>query len=250
LVHGRGPGTRNGWPHPPRRPPPHDQASILLPVPCLYLPVVPSPLLFDLDGTIIDSIELIVQSAEYAYAGREGPAPTRAEWLALIGTPLAPMLRRWAHDEADVKFLWDRYRDFQIANHDRLVTPYPGVVDLITRLHARGHPMAIVSSKLEIGIRRSLDYIGITHCFGAIIGIDATEKHKPEPEPVLLALERLGVRAEDAWFIGDSPYDVMAGQAAGVRTIGVLTGPYDRASMLQAKPLHLVEVLTDVEPLI
>lgn len=207
-------------------------------------------LLFDLDGTVVDSIELIIQAAEHAYDGRDGPRPTRPEWMALIGTPLAPMLRRWAVDEADVKFLWDRYRAFQLEHHDRLVSPYPGAVDLIRRLHARGHAMAIVSSKLELGIRRSLDFIGVTDCFGALIGIEATEKHKPEPEPVLLALERLGVRAADAWFIGDSPYDVLAGHAAGVRTIGVLTGPYDRAAMEQARPTHVVHALTEIEPLI
>ena len=207
-------------------------------------------LLFDLDGTVVDSIELIVQAAEHAYDGREGPRPTRAEWLALIGTPLRPMLRRWAHDEDDVKFLWDRYRAFQLEHHDRLVSAYPGVVDLIRRLHARGHAMAIVSSKIEAGIRRSLDYVGITDCFGALIGIEATEKHKPEPEPVLLALERLGASAGNAWFIGDSPHDIMAGHAAGVRTIGVLSGPYDRDVMERAKPTHVVEALTEIEPLL
>lgn len=207
-------------------------------------------LLFDLDGTIVDSIELIVQAAEHAFDGRDGPRPTRAEWVALIGTPLAPMLRRWAHDEADVKFLWDRYRAFQVEHHDRLVAAYPGAVELMHRLHARGHAMAIVSSKLEAGIRRSLDYVGVTQCFGALIGIEATQKHKPEPEPVLLALERLGAPAHDAWFIGDSPYDVLAGHAAGVRTIGVLSGPYDRAAMQQAQPTHLVERLVEIETLL
>jgi pyrophosphatase PpaX len=207
-------------------------------------------LLFDLDGTVVDSIELIVQAAVFAFDGREGPRPSREEWVALIGTPLAPMLRRWAHDEDDVKFLWERYREFQIAHHDRLVSAYPGVVDLIRRLHNRGHAMAIVSSKLESGIRRSLDYVGLTECFSALIGIDATEKHKPNPEPVLLALERLGANANHAWFIGDSPHDIYAGHAAGVRTIGVLSGPYDRASLESAKPTHLVEVLTDIEPIL
>lgn len=208
------------------------------------------PLLFDLDGTVVDSIELIVKAAEFAFDGREGPRPTRAEWLALIGTPLAPMLRRWAHDEDDVKFLWDRYRAYQVEHHDRLVQPYPGAVDLIRRLHARGHAMAIVSSKLESGIRRSLDFCALTECFSALIGIEATEKHKPEPEPVLLALERLGATAGDAWFIGDSPHDMYAGGAAGVRTIGVLTGPYDRAAVALAEPTHIVDRLIDIEPLL
>lgn len=209
-----------------------------------------SALLFDLDGTVVDSIELIVRAAEYAYDGREGPRPTRAEWMALIGTPLAPMLRRWARDEVDVTFLWDRYREFQVAHHDRLVTAYPGVVPLVRRLHARGHRLAIVSSKLEAGIRRSLDFIEITDCFATLIGIDSTVKHKPDPEPVLLALDRLGVLPGDAWFIGDSPHDVHAGRAAGVRTIGVLTGPYDRAALEASAPTHIVAALADIEALV
>ena len=209
-----------------------------------------STLLFDLDGTVIDSIELIVQGAEYAYDGRPGPRPTRAEWMSLIGTPLAPMLRRWALNEDDVSFLLTRYREFQFEHHDRLVTPYPDVVALIRRLHERGHAMAIVSSKLEAGIRRSIDYIGLADCFGTLVGIDATEKHKPEPEPVLLALERLGASAADAWFIGDSPFDILAGRAAGVRTIGVLTGPSDRAALEAAQPTHIVQALAEIEGLV
>jgi pyrophosphatase PpaX len=210
----------------------------------------PAALLFDLDGTLVDSIEMIVQAADYAFSGREGPRPTRPEWLALLGTPLGPMLRRWAHDEDDVKFLWDRYRAFQLEHHDRLVAPYPGVVDVIRRLHARGHALAIVSSRVEAGIRRSLNLIGITECFTVIIGLEATDKHKPEPEPVLMALERLGADAASSWFIGDAPFDIQAGNAAGVRTIGVLTGPYDRATIEQVAPTHVVDVLADIERLV
>lgn len=242
-------GLVSPTPHSTRPPAQNPRPPPSAPVP--YLHVVSTPvLLFDLDGTLVDSIELIVQAAVHAFDGREGPRPTREEWVALIGTPLAPMLRRWAHDDDDVKFLWDRYRAYQVEHHDRLVSAYPGAVELIRRLHARGHKMAIVSSKIEAGIRRSLDYVGITDCFGALIGIEATEKHKPEPEPVLLALERLGASASDAWFIGDSPYDVLAGRMAGVRTIGVLSGPYDRTAMEQAEPTHLVETLTAIEPLL
>jgi pyrophosphatase PpaX len=210
----------------------------------------PAPLLFDLDGTIVDSIELIVQAAEYAFDGRRGARPTRAEWEALIGTPLDLMLRRWALDEDDLKMLWARYREFQVEHHDRLVTPYPGAVDLIKRLHARGHPMAIVSSKFEPGILRNLEFIGVTHCFPVLIGLEATVKHKPEPEPVLEALVRLGASADEAWFIGDSPHDVHSGRAAGVRTIGVMSGPYDRAALQAAQPNHIVGALTDIEALI
>ena len=154
-------------------------------------------LLFDMDGTLLDSIGLIVESAVYAFDGREGPRPTRDEWQALIGTPLDAMLARWATDAADAAFLKGRYRHFQITNHDGFVRLYDGVDETLRALHAAGHPLAIVSSKLDEGIRRSMDYFRLTPLFDAIVGIDHTTRHKPHPEPVEFALARLGVRELD-----------------------------------------------------
>src|SRR5690349_2009124 len=88
-------------------------------------------ILFDMDGTLIDSIELIVSGMVHAYDGRDGPRPTREEWQALIGTPLDQMLAKWSLGPDDVEFLRARYREFQFANHDRLVTIYPGVEETL-----------------------------------------------------------------------------------------------------------------------
>lgn len=202
--------------------------------------------LFDMDGTLLDSIELIVESAVYAYDGRDGPRPTRAEWQALIGTPLDSMLARWALDDADVEFLRGRYRTFQLGHHDQLVRLYDGADALVRTLHARGHPMAVVSSKHERGIRRSMDHFGLTPLFDALVGIEATAHHKPHPEPVLHALGRLGVDATQAVFVGDSPHDVEAAHAAGVPVIAVTWGAYSPAELARAEPTAWVDLRDDL----
>jgi pyrophosphatase PpaX len=206
--------------------------------------------LFDLDGTLIDSIALLVASMEHAFAGREVRPPVD-EWVAAIGTPLDAMLRRWARDDEDVLALRARYRDHQWANHDTMTSAYPGTVETVRALHAAGHPLAVVTSKLEVGARRSLDFLGIAECFTAVVGIDATERHKPEPEPVRFALERLGgVPPDRALFVGDSTHDMHAGNAAGVVTAAALWGPFSRAQLETARPRHWLSSMHEVRPLV
>ena len=210
----------------------------------------PVAILFDLDGTLIDSIGLIVGAMEYAFADRARRPPVD-EWKAAIGTPLDGMLRTWAADEADVLLLRDRYREYQHARHDAMTTAYPGVVETVRALSAAGHPLAVVTSKMEAGARRSLKFIGVEECFRAVIGIDATVKHKPEPEPVWLALERLGgVTRERSIFVGDSTHDMNAGRAAGVITAAATWGPFSREQLATAAPTHWLDRMDELPALV
>lgn len=205
--------------------------------------------LFDLDGTLVDSIGLLVKSMEYAYEGRVR-RPTISEWVQLIGTPLDDMLGRWAENAADVDLLKARYREHQIAKHDAMTTAYPGTVETIRVLHAAGHPLAVVTSKLEVGARRSLKFIGVEECFATVVGIDHTAKHKPDPAPVVHALSVLGVGASEAVFIGDSTHDMRAGRAAQVRTAAALWGPYSRAELEPTEPDFWLSGMDEVAPLV
>ncbi len=203
-------------------------------------------LLFDLDGTLIDSIGLLVASMEYAYEGRDRRPPVD-EWVAAIGTPLDAMLRRWAIDDDDVHLLKARYREFQFANHDAMTTAYPGVVETVRALHAEGHALAIVTSKLAVGATKSLEFIGIADCFAAVVGLESTKTHKPGPEPVLHALDRLGgMSPARALFVGDSTHDMHAGRAAGVTTAAALWGPFSRAQLETAHPDHWLSSFPEV----
>ena len=209
----------------------------------------PHAVLFDLDGTLVDSIGLLVASMEFAFEGRTRRPPVD-EWVAMIGTPLDAMLSHWAEGPEDMLSLRARYREFQIANHDAMTTAYPGAVETVRELHARGFPLAIVTSKLEAGARRSLKYVGIEECFAAVVGIDHTERHKPDPEPVLHALTLLGTPTSRAVFIGDSTHDMHAGRAAGVTTAAALWGPYDRAQLESTAPDHWLSQMSEIGPLV
>ena len=184
-------------------------------------------ILFDLDGTLIDSIELILGSKRHAFTGFAGRAPSDEEWRARIGRPLLTMLREYA-DEAEADRLLHRFRAYQLEHHDRLVRPYDGIVETVRRLADAGHPMALVTSKGDRLAEKALVHVGLDQLIPTIVGCDTCMNHKPHPEPVERALALLGVPAGRALFVGDSPHDVESGRAAGVTTVGVTWGAFTR----------------------
>jgi pyrophosphatase PpaX len=201
----------------------------------------PRAVLFDLDGTLVDTIELLLSSMRHAFAEHSGPSPTTAEWVAGIGTPLATQLRVFAADEADLQRLTERYRSFQRAHHDRLTRCYDGVLDTVRQLSERGHPLAVVTSKANDIANRSIAHVGLASYFPIVVGVESTSRHKPDPEPVRFALGQLGVPASAAVFVGDSPHDIAAGNAAGVVTIAALWGAFSRTALERAAPDHMLD---------
>ncbi len=193
----------------------------------------PIAVLFDLDGTVIDSIELIVNSARSAFAKLNQEWPSDATWKAGIGTLLRAQFDDYVTDDVSTDDFLLAYREYQFANHDRLVRSYQGIAEVVAALALRDHPLAIVTSKRDDLARRGLQLVGLLDAFATVVGCDSTLRHKPDPEPVLLALDRLGYQPDQAVFIGDSVHDIEAGNAAGVTTIGVLWGPFTRAQLEQ-----------------
>ena len=190
--------------------------------------------LFDLDGTLIDSIELILGSARHAFTGFAGRSPSDEEWRAGIGRPLQAVLREYASDDAEAERLLQRYRAYQLEHHDRLVRPYEGIVDVVRDLAEAGHPMALVTSKADWLAERALVHVGLDRLIPTVVGCDTCTNHKPHPEPVERALALLGAPADGALFVGDSPHDVESGRAAGVGTVGVAWGAFSRAELERA----------------
>lgn len=188
-------------------------------------------LLFDLDGTLIDSIELILGSARHAFADAAGRRPTDDEWRAGIGRPLQYTIREWTDSDAEADRVLLRYREYQREHHDRLVRAYDGVVDTLHELAAEGHLIALVTSKAGWLAEQGLTLVGLADIIPVIVGCDTCTNHKPHPEPVERALALLGVSANDAVFVGDSPHDIHSGRAAGVYTIGVSWGAFSAEEM-------------------
>jgi pyrophosphatase PpaX len=209
-------------------------------------PARPAAVLFDLDGTLIDSIDLILKSAQYAFLKCGLTAPTDQEWLTGVGRPLPTMFRQFSAGDAQVETLIAAYREFQMANHDTLVQGYPGVPEMLGTLAADGHPLAIVTSKTTTLAARGLAHLGLDKYFGTIVGMDSSTRHKPDPEPVLIALDRLSYEAGEAWFVGDSVHDMESGNAAGVSTIGALWGPFGAGDLAPSKPRFMAQRAADV----
>lgn len=214
------------------------------------MPDHPVTVLFDLDGTLIDSIELIMDAARHAFASRTGPSPTDAEFMAGIGQPLLTQFGPYVESPAEMEHLIAEYRRYQLANHDRQTTLYDGVAEIIDTLRSQGHRLGIVTSKMDAIARRSLRHVGLESHFEVLVGCDATTRHKPDPEPVLFALERMGSTPDQAVFIGDSPFDIQSGNGAGVRTIAVTWGAFSRDTLMAASPSYVLERPHDIPPLV
>lgn len=203
-------------------------------------------ILFDLDGTLIDSIELILNSARHAFQKLERECPSDEEWLTGVGIPLVTMFDRYARDEADRAALIAAYREYQMEHHDRLVRCYDEVVDTVVELRRRGHELGIVTSKSEYLALRALNQVGLSRHVDTIVGCDASTRHKPDPEPVRIALHRLGCAPAEAIFVGDSIHDILAGNAAGVRSAAALWGPFGRPDLEPGNPSIWLERISDL----
>ncbi|MGE0351745.1 MAG: HAD-IA family hydrolase [Gemmatimonadales bacterium] len=207
-------------------------------------------LLFDLDGTLIDSIRLIIESYHHTLSAHGLPAQTDEIWLRGIGTPLRNQLGPFCTESVTIETLIATYREYNILHHDGLVKPYPGVVTMIRAVRARGLRTGLVTSKNRAGALRGLRLAGIEDAFDTLVCADEVENPKPHPEPVLKALTHLQSRPETAVFIGDSVHDMESGRAAGVRTAAVLWGPFRREHLSETRPAWWLERPEDVLDLI
>ena len=200
-------------------------------------------LLFDLDGTLIDSIRLILDSFHHTLRAHGKPPQSDGELLVHIGTPLITHLGHYAaaspsptdvRSSSEVQSMVATYRAWNLAHHDRTVRAFAGAVEAVDALAALGLPLGVVTSKQRTSALRGLEVSG--YCrrpgtlepFELLIGADDVERHKPDPMPLLVALQRLGVAPSRAAYVGDSPHDLAAARAAGMCAIAVGWGPFER----------------------
>ncbi|MFO0760122.1 MAG: HAD-IA family hydrolase [Byssovorax sp.] len=192
--------------------------------------------LFDLDGTLIDSIRLILDSFHHTFTRFGIPLRSDAEWLAGIGTPLLKVLAPYASDEVPLDTLIDAYRAYNLEHHDARVAAYPGASEAVRALAGAGVRLGVVTSKNQAGTARGLRVAGIEDLMKVRICSEDVQNPKPHPEPVERAMERLGVEASETIFVGDSLHDMHAGRAAQVTTGAALWGPFRRADLTPSDP--------------
>lgn len=193
--------------------------------------------LLDLDGTLVDSVDLILASYRHTLQEHRGEAPPDEAWLETLGQPLRAQFRAFAGDEEEVRAMIETYREHNARNHDELIRRYPGAREAVSELRERGFRLGIVTSKLRDGALRGMAACGYpTDWFATVVTASDLEPHKPDPAPVLRALEEAGEEPGRALFVGDSIHDLEAGRAAGVRTGAALWGPYDRERLAPGGP--------------
>jgi pyrophosphatase PpaX len=201
--------------------------------------------LFDLDGTILDTNELIIRSFLHALRGVVPPEFGREHIIPHMGKPLEEQLRYFSgRDEVDD--LHTAYREYNWREHDALVTAFPHVAEVLERLKAAGFKIGVVTTKMRVTSMRGMKHVGIDGFVDALVAFDDVEHAKPHPEPVLRALELLDVRPEEALMVGDSPADMQSALAAGAVPVGVAWSLKGERVLLDAGARHIIRDMRDL----
>jgi len=203
-------------------------------------------LLFDLDGTLINSVKLILDSYHHTLRVHGIPARSDDDWLRGVGTPLRVQFADWDDGSGKIEELVATYREYNLANHDRMVTVYPGIVAAVDAIRRAGRRTGLVTSKNRSGPQRGLALAKLERMMDVLVCADEVANPKPHPEPVEKALALLGADPATTVYVGDSIHDMVSGRDAGVRTAAALWGPFGREHLAGATPDYWLESPADL----
>lgn len=201
-------------------------------------------ILFDLDGTLIDTNELIIQSFAHTLKHHLNREFSREEILPFMGPPLKDTFEKLLPDQVDEMIA--TYREYNLTHHDSLVKSYDGVNDTIKTLHEKGYPMAIVTTKMRDTAIRGLTLMKLDTFFDVVIGLDDVTRAKPDPEPVLKGMNALGGKPETTIMIGDNMHDIVAGKNAGMKTAGVAWSAKGRDFIESLEPDYILDHISQL----
>src|SRR5262245_2006225 len=220
-------------------------------------------LLFDFDGTLVNTPPLILRTFRATWERVFGFVFDDSQYIKTFGMLLPKAMRmlteqsvtegRIARPEDLSAFLASReeeltlvYREFNLLWHDEMIEPFEGVDETLIELKSRKFGLGVVSSKMRNGLLRGLNHFQMTELFDVIIAGDDCENHKPHPEPLLRAIERVGAERRRTAYIGDSSHDIIAGRAARVRTAAATWGPFPRTELESLHPDYLLDEPRDL----
>lgn len=194
--------------------------------------------LFDLDGTLIDSLPLIKATYRRVFETMEIPWDD-GKVMETIGIPLIKIAEQFAGEKAEHFF--NLYLKYQNEKHDDYIKLFPGTFETLNEIKSRGYTIGIVTSKRRETAKRAVELTRIDSLINILIAFEDVKAHKPEPEPVLKAMQSLTAAPEKTMYVGDSWYDIMAGKCAGVATVGVTWGMADRVKLAEYKPSYIID---------
>lgn len=201
--------------------------------------------LFDLDGTLLDTFNLVTKSFQHTFRQHFGREITAEEILPFFGEPLWVTMERFSKEEAQE--LMKTFRRFNLAHHDDLATLFPGTKETLEVIKAKGIAIGVVTSKVKLTALRGLELFELEPLINVCIALEDCANHKPHQEPIFNALDALGItdRAE-VLMVGDSPFDIQCAHNAGVKSAAVAWSLIPQEVIAAAKPDYIIHNLQEV----
>lgn len=201
-------------------------------------------ILFDLDGTLLDTYELIIQSFMHTFDHFVPGRFTREDCISFIGPSLYDTFGSVLPEKTEEMVAY--YREFNKNHHDALVREFPGVIDTVQTLYNQGYKLGIVTTKMKDTTLQGLELVNIRPYFQTIVALDDVEKTKPDAEPIYKALAELDAKPEEAIMVGDSHHDILAGKNAGTKTAGVAWTIKGEETLRQYEPDYMLAAMPDL----
>lgn len=206
--------------------------------------------LFDLDGTLIDSEPAITASYLHLFETyRKAEDFDADKRIEVLGPPLHDMMVKYFPDQDPDKMV-EEYRVYQNSIHDQVVKPMPGAADLLKWLKENGYSVGVVSTKMSDLLKHGLKLFGMDGYVDTVVGHEMVKVEKPDPEGICMAAEKLGKGMDELLYIGDNATDVMAGKSAGGYTVAYLSTPEKKEDIVKAKPNEIISNLSEVKDML
>lgn len=175
-------------------------------------------ILFDFDGTVMDTNHVIINSWQHTFRTLEDREEEVTNIVKTFGEPLEVTMKN-LFPQVPVEEAVRIYRSYHYDNFGELITVFPGMKELVQELKKQGYRLGLVTSRLKKTTMQGLEKYDLDKYFDVIITADDTDKHKPDPEPVRLALEKLGSVPEKSLMLGDTMFDILCARNAGVTSV-------------------------------
>ncbi len=209
-------------------------------------------IMFDFDGTLVNTNDVIIDAWQHTYIHYKGHEMPKDYIEKSFGEPLLVTMEKEFPGVPPMESA-SVYRNRQIDKADELVTIFDGIVEMLEAIKEAGYKMGIVTSRTRQSTMGYLEKFGIAEYFDDLVSCDDTTIHKPNPEPLLLCMEKVGAKAENTIMIGDSPYDMLCANNAGVKTVLVAWRARGNDEKLKeckvdyeiAQPMELLEIVKE-----
>ena len=210
----------------------------------------PEAVLFDNDGTLVDTYDLILASFRHCTREVLGVELSENELMSNQSQPLDVQMTHLSDDPETRRLLLDSYRAHNHAHHDAAISAFPGVREGLARLADAGISLGVVTSKTHWLAQRGCKILGLDGFFSALVGREDTARHKPDPEPVAYGATLLGIDPRRCVYAGDSPFDVQAGRAAHAATIAVSWGSFSRERLEAEHPDAICDTFDELADIV